>query len=331
MPSTRFFTRASPARGPGLLAPAVVVPAPPFRRDAPRPVGRSHRALLFALVVAAAAGAPHSDAAADPFGVEGRVPSVVSAGGIVSLTLRPSPRLQELRASLDGAPMALMPVGRGLAHLLVGIDVEARGRRIVRLEAKDGRGRALAREWPVRVRPQRVAVQRLTVPREMVELDPEAARRVAIERERLEDLWRRVTPERYWRGRFVPPVTVTERPHGFGFRRIINGQNRSPHAGADYAAPLGSGVQASNRGRVALAEEQFFGGNALVLDHGGGLYTIYLHLQESLVRVGEMVDKGQAIGRVGATGRATGPHLHFGVRLQGARVDPAALLRIALP
>jgi murein DD-endopeptidase MepM/ murein hydrolase activator NlpD len=81
---------------------------------------------------------------------------------------------------------------------------------------------------------------------------------------------------------------------------------------------------------VALAEEQVFAGNALVLDHGLGLYTIYFHLQDSLVKPGDLVQKGQEVGRVGATGRATGPHLHFGVRLNGARIDPAALLRLSL-
>ncbi|MBI3780824.1 MAG: M23 family metallopeptidase, partial [candidate division NC10 bacterium] len=105
---------------------------------------------------------------------------------------------------------------------------------------------------------------------------------------------------------------------------------RSPHAGADYQAPRGSVVRASNAARVALAEEQFFGGNSLVLDHGLGLYTVYFHLERLLVKAGDRVHKGQEIGRVGATGRATGPHLHFGVRLQGARVDPAALLRLSL-
>jgi murein DD-endopeptidase MepM/ murein hydrolase activator NlpD len=164
----------------------------------------------------------------------------------------------------------------------------------------------------------------------MVELDAETSRRVAEEASRLNELWRNVTPERYWHGAFLPPVASAGLPEGFGFRRIINEQPRSPHSGADYQAPPGSIVRASNAARVVLAEEQFFGGNSLVLDHGLGLYTIYFHLERFLVRSGDRVHKGQEIGRVGATGRATGPHLHFGVRLQGARVDPAALLRLPL-
>jgi len=164
----------------------------------------------------------------------------------------------------------------------------------------------------------------------MVELDPETATRVSQEAERLNDLWKTVTPRRIWQGTFLSPVPAAAVPEGFGLRRIINDQPRSPHSGADYKAPRGSVVRASNAARVALTEEQFFAGNALVLDHGLGLYTIYFHLQEFTVKTGDVVQKGQEVGRVGATGRATGPHLHFGVRLNGARIDPAALLRLSL-
>jgi murein DD-endopeptidase MepM/ murein hydrolase activator NlpD len=164
----------------------------------------------------------------------------------------------------------------------------------------------------------------------MVDLDPDTSARVSRESDRLNELWKEATPERLWRGPFVSPVRGPRVPEGFGHRRIINNQPRAPHSGGDYKAPPGSAVVASNAGRVALAEEQFLAGNAVVLDHGLGLYTIYFHLQARLVKAGDFVKKGQEIGRVGATGRATGPHRHFGVRLQGARIDPAALLRLSL-
>jgi murein DD-endopeptidase MepM/ murein hydrolase activator NlpD len=164
----------------------------------------------------------------------------------------------------------------------------------------------------------------------MVELDPETATRVSEEASRLKALWEAVTPQRLWQGPFLSPVVSAARPEGFGLRRIINDQPRSPHSGADYKAPHGAVVRASNAARVALTEEQFFAGNALVLDHGVGLYTIYFHLREFTVKTGDVVQKGQEIGKVGATGRASGPHLHFGVRLNGARIDPAALLRLSL-
>lgn len=285
------------------------------------------RIILLVLLFLAIPGSPE---AADPFGLQGRVPRTAQQGGVFALTLRPAAWIDELRGSLDNQPLILSPIGDGRVQALVGIDLEARGRRLLRLEANDRRGRLHAREWPIRVRPRRAAVQRLTLPQHMVELDPETATRASEEARRLNDLWKAVTPQRLWQGAFLSPVPAAAVPEGFGLRRIINGQPRSPHSGADYKAPHGSVVRASNAARVALTEEQFFAGNALVLDHGLGLYTIYFHLQEFAVKTGDVVQKGQEIGRVGATGRATGPHLHFGVRLNGARIDPAALLRLSL-
>src|SRR4030095_9774187 len=106
------------------------------------------------------------------------------------------------------------------------------------------------------------------------------------------------------------PVAGTQVPTGFGARRIINGQPRAPHAGADYAADRGTPVVAAHRGRVALVADFFFPGRLVALDHGLGLYTLYFHLDTVVVTDGELVDRGQTVGTVGSTGRATGPHLH---------------------
>ena len=290
----------------------------------------SFQALRIILLVLLLLATPGSPEAADPFGLQGRVPRTAQQGGVFALTLRPAAWIEDLRGSLDNQPLILSPIGDGRVQALVGIDLEARGRRLLRLEANDRRGRLHAREWPIRVRPRRAAVQRLTLPQHMVELDPETTTRASEEARRLNDLWKAVTPQRLWQGAFLSPMGSGAKPEGFALRRIINNQPRSPHSGADYKAPRGSVVRASNAARVALTEEQFFAGNALVLDHGLGLYTIYFHLQGFTVKTGDVVQKGQEIGRVGATGRATGPHLHFGVRLNGARIDPAALLRLSL-
>jgi murein DD-endopeptidase MepM/ murein hydrolase activator NlpD len=294
------------------------------------PALRFFQAWRIVLLVLLLLTIPGSPEAGDPFGLQGRVPRSAQQGGVFVLTLRPAAWIDELRGSLDNQPLILSPIGDGRVQALVGIDLEASGRRLLRLEANDRRGRLHAREWPIQVRSRRFAVQRLTLPQHMVELDRETATRVTEEAERLNDLWKAVTPRRLWQGAFLSPVMSGAKPEGFGLRRIINNQPRSPHSGADYKAAPGSAVLAPNAARVALAEEQFFGGNVLVLDHGNGLYTLYFHLQDSLVKPGDLVQKGQEVGRVGATGRATGPHLHFGVRLNGARIDPAALLRLPL-
>jgi len=174
------------------------------------------------------------------------------------------------------------------------------------------------------------AVQHLTLPRGMVDLNPETERRATAEGERLATLYRTITPERLWRGGFVRPVAGSEPATGFGARRVINGQPRSPHSGADYAAPRGTPVVAVNSGRVAVVGDFFFPGRLVALDHGLGVYTLYFHLDSVAVVDGEVVERAQVLGTVGATGRATGPHLHFGAIVGTARVDPTALLKLDL-
>ena len=114
----------------------------------------------------------------------------------------------------------------------------------------------------------------------------------------------------------------------FGARRVFNGEPRSPHGGADFPAKAGTEVRAAADGRVVLAEGQFFAGNAVFVDHGDGLVSMTFHLSEILVKEGDEVKKGDLLGKVGATGRVTGPHLHFALRWHGARVDPAILLEL---
>ncbi len=168
--------------------------------------------------------------------------------------------------------------------------------------------------------------ERLTLPDAMVHLSAEALTRVRKERKLISALWSSDTPERYWRGPFLQPVEG--KPGSpFGARRWINGEPRSAHSGMDIKAPAGTPVKASNRGRVVLVGDFFFGGRSVFLDHGQGLYTMYMHLSKIDVAEGEIVEKGAVLGLVGSTGRATGPHLHWGVRLGGARVDPLSLLR----
>ena len=105
-----------------------------------------------------------------------------------------------------------------------------------------------------------------------------------------------------------------------------NGQARAPHSGADLTAATGTPIHAANRGRVVLAKNLFFSGNAVFLDHGFGVYSVYLHLSDIRVEKGTIVERGEVLGLAGATGRVTGPHLHWGVRILGARVDPFTLL-----
>jgi len=124
-----------------------------------------------------------------------------------------------------------------------------------------------------------------------------------------------------------PPLASLPEGGRFGSRRFFNGQPRSPHSGADYAAVEGTPVLATADGIVVLAADHFFSGKSVFVDHGGGLVSMYFHLSSFSVETGDSVARGETIGAVGATGRATGPHLHFGLRWRGARVDPALLMQ----
>ena len=170
------------------------------------------------------------------------------------------------------------------------------------------------------------SVQRLEIKdRSRVDLSPENLARVQRENALIGKLWGRQGEPRFSLPLGAP---LEKMPPGgrFGAKRIINGEPRSPHTGADYAVPQGTPVLAVEDAIVALAGEFFFSGNAVFLDHGNGLISMYFHLHEVFVEQGDEVSRGDVIGAVGSTGRSTGPHLHFGVRWQGERIDPALLL-----
>lgn len=183
--------------------------------------------------------------------------------------------------------------------------------------------------YSVLVMKQEYPVEHLTLPDRMVTLSEDTLIRVKNEKTQVREAFKVVAPTRYWAGAFVEPVRgrVTG---AFGNRRIINGHPRSPHSGEDIAAPLGTTVLAMNHGMVRLTVDHFFSGKGVIIDHGLGLYSMYFHLSEFLVEEGQAVKKGQPIGRVGATGRATGPHLHWGMRLNGSRVNPYSLVHLSI-
>lgn len=195
----------------------------------------------------------------------------------------------------------------------------------VRLAAVQGPAKR-ERTYSIRILPQTFGEERFTIPDDSkVHLSPESLARVKKEDVQIASLWPTETPERLWEGPFLIPLEG--RPGSpFGLRRWINGERRNSHTGMDIKAPEGQPVKAANSGRVALAGDFFFAGRAVFLDHGQGVYTMYFHLSKIDVEEGQKVSKGEVLGLVGMTGRATGPHLHWGARLGGARVDPASLV-----
>jgi murein DD-endopeptidase MepM/ murein hydrolase activator NlpD len=233
-----------------------------------------------------------------------------------------------IEGALGGRSLAFFPYAGGHAAV-VGIDLESKpGPEAWRLALLEPGREPRTLTGKITIRRREFSVQRLTLPTDKVDLDPETERRAVSESDRLRALYRTITPERLWRGRFVRPVAGQEPGTGFGARRIINGKPRSPHSGIDYAAERGTPVVAVNSGRMALVGDFFFPGRLVVVDHGLGLYTLYFHLDTVAVTDGEMVDRGQPLGTVGSTGRSTGPHLHFGATVGAARIDPAVLLSL---
>jgi hypothetical protein len=257
-------------------------------------------------------------------------PSSPRAGAVTWLHVKDVAETATVEGSLDGRPLMFFPHGGGQAAL-VGIDLDTPpGALAWRVGVVESGREPRTAHGTIRVARREFSVERLTLPPEMVDLDPETERRAVAESTQLRTLYRTITPERLWSGRFTRPVGTPGEGTGFGARRIINGKPRSPHSGIDFAAPRGTPVVAVNTGRVALVAEFFFPGRLVILDHGLGLYTLYFHLDSVAVAEGERVERGHTVGTVGATGRATGPHLHFGAQVGTARVDPATLLGLAI-
>jgi len=201
------------------------------------------------------------------------------------------------------------------------------------LTARPGRYKALVEIVPtgqrkkleIEVTEKNYGVRRLTLPKNMVDLDAKTLKRVKKESRIMRRLWDAPPSVPYWSGPFVRPVPgAVVGP--FGRRSIINNQPRAPHSGVDLKAEKGTPIKAVNNGIVAFTGDHFFTGQTVVMDHGVGIQSMYFHLEKILVQQGRMMEKGQVIGLVGSTGRAMGPHLHLGMRINGARIDPLKLI-----
>jgi murein DD-endopeptidase MepM/ murein hydrolase activator NlpD len=187
-----------------------------------------------------------------------------------------------------------------------------------------------SRTFPVaRAKYPRIKVE-LSVEKKFTEPTPEQQEQIAEGQKIKQDYLNRVTADRQWSGKFAAPADA-QISDVFGSQRIFNGVAQSPHQGLDFRVPTGTPVAAMNDGTVLLARPLYFEGNFVVLDHGQGLLTLYLHLSEFKVKEGDVVKRGDIIGLSGGTGRATGPHLHVAVRWQGTYLDPARLMQLPLP
>ncbi len=253
----------------------------------------------------------------------------VKQGGIVLLSITPVPGTESLRGGFKGKTIPFFQVGDGSYSMLLGIDMLQKvGPQpfVVRWRQN---GKNLSRNYKIEIVEAAFGIQRLTLPKGKVDLDSPTLIRVKKEKKQMLAAFKNSLPEKLWQGNFIAPVSGL--PQGtFGRKRFINGQPRRPHTGEDISSPEGEAILATNGGRVVLVGDYFFNGQSIVIDHGYGLFSMYFHLSEMSVVEGQRLKRGQIIGKVGKTGRVTGPHLHWGMRLNGAKIDPFSLVKTKL-
>ena len=253
----------------------------------------------------------------------------VQPGEVVVIEVRPSEPPVIVRATAFGAAVPLYPDDSdGVWRGLIGIDLEARPDDYsVAIRATTGGGATVRATYPLTVAAKEFPTRHLTVAPNFVNPPPDVLDRIQREAARQSEIFTSSSTDRQWAGGFIRPVPG-ESSSSFGRRSVYNGEARSPHSGTDFRSGEGTPIKAPNAGTVVLAGELYFSGNVVILDHGWGLYSYLAHLSAIDVAEGDVVEPGQVVGKVGATGRVTGPHLHWTVRLNNARVDPLALMTL---
>ena len=241
-------------------------------------------------------------------------------GGIVTFKLAGAPDRSPSVAFNGRTVMVVRHQDTWLAILGIGLSI-APGEYHVDVQLPEGGEQKL----PFTVNDKKYSVQQLKVPPNQVNLSPEDEARVTKETEKVRAALDGFSPVAPTTLRFEQPVPG-RRSSSFGLRRMFNGESRNPHSGMDIAAPTGTPIKAPLAGRVVDVGTYFFNGGNVIIDHGQGLATMYCHLSKIRVEVGQELKRGDVLGDVGATGRVTGPHLHWGVSLNGAMVDPALFL-----
>jgi murein DD-endopeptidase MepM/ murein hydrolase activator NlpD len=258
-------------------------------------------------------------------------------GSLLLAELRSPKPLVELAATWDEKQVPFWqetpapPKSLDVHRALVGVDLEKpAGTYDFKLSAKAEAG-AISCTAAITVTAGKFPTERLKVAPNFVEPNPEQLAKAEEDRKKLREIFAIVTPEKLWTGAFRIPLDGVSTGGNFGRRRVLNGQPGSPHSGVDFPSPTGTPVHAAQRGRVVLAEELYFSGNTVLIDHGLGVYTLYGHFSEIDMKAGEMVDSGAVIGKVGATGRVTGPHLHWGLTVNRARVNALSIVSLSKP
>jgi murein DD-endopeptidase MepM/ murein hydrolase activator NlpD len=277
--------------------------------------------LACASVISAQTQTPGRGTTATSVSVSARA---IQPGELVLLKIATREKTQSVRVTGMGREFPTFSEGATEWRALVGIDLDVKPGRYD-LSVVAGDAAADQTTYRLVVAGKKFATRQLTVDPAFVNPPAEAQVRIQTDAERLTRVWAASSPVRLWSGAFVRPVTAPANS-AFGTRSVFNGEPRSPHGGADFSSPAGTPVASPNAGRVVVAADLYFTGNTVVIDHGLGLFSLFAHLQSMDVKEGDTVVTSLVLGKVGATGRVTGPHLHWTVRVNDARVDPMSLL-----
>ena len=250
-------------------------------------------------------------------------------GEVVVVEVRASTPSVNIRASAFGHSIRFFRIGNiGTWRALVGIDLETEpGDYPIVVCATTSNGETERFTYILTIGPKEFPTRQLRVASSFVNPPPEVLGRIQREAQQTAEIFRTSSVERLWRGGFLAPV-AGEATSSFGRRSVFNGEARNPHSGTDFRASEGTPILAPNHGTVVLTSDLYFSGNVVIIDHGWGLYSYFAHLSSIGVTEGDVLKPGQLVGRVGATGRVTGPHLHWTVRLNNARVDPLSLMEL---
>jgi murein DD-endopeptidase MepM/ murein hydrolase activator NlpD len=251
-------------------------------------------------------------------------------GELVVVTAVTATPVTSLRGTAFGAPLQPFRIDPLTWRVLVGIDLGVvPGTYPIAIDVTSAAGPAKA-TFDLTVVAKTFRTRTLKVDDAFVNPPASVQKRIEDEAAELGRIWRESAPEKLWTDAFIRPVPH-EANSAFGSRSVFNGQARNPHTGADFLSPAGTPVKAPGGGRVALARDRYYSGGTVVIDHGLGLFSFFAHLSSIDVKPGEVVTAGQVVGKVGATGRVTGAHLHWTVRAGNAQIDPLSLLAVLGP
>jgi murein DD-endopeptidase MepM/ murein hydrolase activator NlpD len=263
---------------------------------------------------------------AQPSAKTGALKTVEILQGEIAEITHSVPGVVAAEGRLGSEKIYFYPGDNGILTALVGADLETKpGPAKILVSGTTQSGAAWATQISLKIKSKAFKSESFSVAQEFDQLGPDVLERIRREQEQFARVFAVSAAQRLWARPFVGPLPK-EITSPFGYRRVINGSPRAPHTGVDLKAAMETPVLAANHGRVVLLGDFFYSGKSVVLDHGGALFTVYFHLSEFKAEEGAEVKKGDVIALSGMTGRVTGPHLHWGARMNGARIDPFQLV-----